>query len=179
MTAAALWERGRRRFPSPAARAPAASAPSGPPDSAGCGRSRHRPRDFSVAARTPIRTGPRSDGPPDLGSATGPSASALSLRPSSTAARRLSRPARCASRILTRGTPAAGQCGSRSRAALGQHGDEIGPVNAECCVPARRVPSLGPARSRSRPGGSTGNQAQLWHPISPRKNPADPLQLAG
>jgi hypothetical protein len=45
MTAAALWERGRRRFPSPAARAPAASAPSGPPDSAGCGRSRHRPRD--------------------------------------------------------------------------------------------------------------------------------------
>src|SRR5215203_432055 len=33
---------------------------------------------FSVAARTP-RTGPQSDGPPDLGSATGPSASALSL----------------------------------------------------------------------------------------------------
>src|SRR5215204_3001052 len=35
---------------------------------------------FSFAARTPIRTGPRSDGPRDLGSATGPSASALSLR---------------------------------------------------------------------------------------------------
>ena len=27
--------------------------------------------------------------------------------------------------------------------------------------------------------GSTGNQAQLWHPISPRKNPARPAAVGG
>ena len=93
---------------------------------------------FSVAARTPIRTGPRSDGPPDL---------RFSNRAFSFSTEFASKLYRGASALATgsmcishptRGTPAAGQCGSRSRAALGQHGDEIGPVNAECRVPARQ-----------------------------------------
>src|SRR5215204_3727446 len=51
----------------------------------------------------------------------------------------------------------------------------------------RRMPNVAfqPAESVTWTGaigvpscGSTGNQAQLWLPISPRKNPAHPLQLA-